>query len=108
MTYRVRFHPAVAGDLHGIALSLLSHAGRASTTRILLTLRDTARSLAHTPHRGSLRDEILPGLRAIPAGRRGVIVFTVDDASREVHVHVIAYGGSDWVSRAPDRRFDRG
>ena len=45
----------------------------------------------------------MPGLRAIPAGRSGVVVFTVDDQAREVFVHVIAYGGSHWTSRAPDR-----
>lgn len=66
-------------------------------------LRDAARNLQQTPHRGSLRNEIAPGLRAIPAARRGVIVFSVDDATREVFVHIIAYGGADWPSRLPAR-----
>jgi plasmid stabilization system protein ParE len=78
-------------------------AGRATTERIIAQIREVARSLGQTPHRGSLRDEIMPGLRAIPAGRRGVIVFTVDDAAREVFVHVIAHGGADWIGRAPGR-----
>lgn len=104
MRYRVRFHPAVSEDLRGIARSMLPHAGPAITTRIILELRDAARSLQETPHRGSLRHEILPGLRAIPAARRGVIAFTVDETTREVFVHIIAYGGADWASRVPDRR----
>ena len=103
MTYRVRFHPAVSDDLRGIACSMLPHAGPVLTARIVTRLRDAARSLSDTPHRGSLRPDILPGLRAIPATRRGVIVFTVDDERREVFVHIIAYGGSDWMSRVADR-----
>ena len=103
MRYRVRYHPAVSEDLRGIARSMLPHSGKRTTARIISELRDVARSLQETPHRGSLRDEIMPGLRAIPAGRSVVVVFTVDDEAREVFVHVVAYGGSDWTSRAPDR-----
>lgn len=104
MRYRVRFHPAVSNDLLGIARSMLPHAGRTTTTRIVSELRDAARSLQDAPHRGSLRHEIIPGLRAIPAARRGVVAFTVDDTTRDVFVHIIVYGGADWVSRVPDRR----
>jgi plasmid stabilization system protein ParE len=104
MRYLVRFHPAVSDDLRGIARSMLPYAGRATTARIISELRDAALSLRETPHRGSLRNEIMPGLRAIPAGRRGVIAFTVDDKRGEVFVHVIAYGGADWISRLPARR----
>ena len=106
MRYRVRFHPAVSEDLRRIALSMLPYAGSATTARIISDLRATALSLQETPHRGSLRNEIVPGLRAIPAGRRGVVVFTVDDEAYEVFVHVIAYGGADWmppIADAPER-----
>ena len=104
MTYRVRFHPAVSDDLLGIARSMLPHVGAVTTARIVRGLREAARGLRETPHRGSLRDDILPGLRAIPALRRGVIAFTLDDEAREVFVHIIAYGGADWLVRLPDRR----
>lgn len=105
MSYRVRFHPKVARDLEGIARAMLPHAGAETTERILNILRDTARGLAETPHRGSTRDDILPGLRAIPAGRRGVICFTVDEAARNVLVHMVSWGGADWQSRVAARRF---
>jgi plasmid stabilization system protein ParE len=104
MKYRVRFHPAVSRDLQGIATTMLPHAGRHATLKVIGQLREGAASLQHTPHRGSLRDDILPGLRAIPAARRGVIVFTVDDQTLEVLVLVIAYGGADWEARLPRRR----
>jgi plasmid stabilization system protein ParE len=56
-----------------------------------------------TPHKGTIRDAIAPGLRAIPAAGRGVIVFMVDDAARLVLVKAIGYAGSDWVARARRR-----
>lgn len=101
MTYRVRFHRKVSQDLCGIARAMLPHAGPQATERVLTTLRDAARGLADTPHEGTLRDDILPGLRAIPAGRRGVICLSVDDATRTVLVHVIAWAGADWQARIP-------
>ncbi|WP_425101821.1 type II toxin-antitoxin system RelE/ParE family toxin [Tropicibacter sp. S64] len=104
MIYTVRFHPAVSRDLRGIAQSMMPHAGPETTARILTQLRNAARSLSQTPHRGSLRNDILPGLRAIPAARRGVIAFTVDDDTREVFVHIIAYGGANWTGRVGGRQ----
>jgi plasmid stabilization system protein ParE len=61
------------------------------------------RTLAHTPHKGTIRDDVAPGLRAIPAARRGVIAFTVDDAARRVLVLAVGYAGSDWVGRVGRR-----
>ena len=55
------------------------------------------------PHKGSIRDEIAPGLRAIPAGRRAVIAFTVDDTAKEVFIRGVSYGGADWVGRSRSR-----
>ena len=79
MNYRIRFHPLVARDLDAIA------------------------TLKATPHKGSLREEIAPGLRAIPAGRKAAIAFVVDDA-REVLIYVVTYGGADWIGRTRARR----
>ena len=62
------------------------------------------RKLALTPHIGSLRDDIHPGLRAIPVARKGVIAFTVDDAQRAVFVVAVTYAGADWSRRARRRR----
>jgi toxin ParE1/3/4 len=102
----VRFHPAISHDLRGIARSMLPHAGTVTSNRIITELRNAARSLQETPHRGTLRHEVMPNLRAIPAARRGVVVFTVDEVAREVFVHIIAYGGADWLSRLADRSRD--
>ena len=44
-----------------------------------------------------------PGLRAIPAGRKAVIAFTVDDDAHEVHIHAVTYAGADWITRSKSR-----
>ena len=71
--------------------------------RKLTEIEQVIAGLARTPHRGSIRDEIAPGLRAVPAGRRAVIAFTVDDGAGEVLVHAVTYSGGDWASRSRER-----
>ena len=56
-----------------------------------------------TPHKGSVRGEIAPGLRAIPAGRKAVIAFVVDDDAGEVLIYAVTYGGGDWAMRSSAR-----
>ncbi|ARC37711.1 type II toxin-antitoxin system RelE/ParE family toxin [Paracoccus yeei] len=103
MTYRIRFHPLVADDLDWIAGWISDYAGASSAAVKINEIEQTIRSLALTPHKGSMRDEIAPGLRAIPAGRKGVVVFAVDDDVREVLIYAVSYGGADWVRRSRAR-----
>lgn len=103
MTYRIRFHPSVSDDLDWIAEWISEYAGAASAASKLNEIEQTIRSLALTPHKGSRRDEIAPGLRAIPAGRKGIVVFAVDDDLREVLIYAVSYGGADWVRRSKAR-----
>ncbi|WP_372426333.1 type II toxin-antitoxin system RelE/ParE family toxin [Salinarimonas chemoclinalis] len=102
--YRVRLHPRVHDDFRAIERSMRPHAGAATTKQILRELRQAALALADTPHRGTLRTELFSGLRVIGASPRGSIAFSVDDAKREVFVHIVSYGGFDWESRVRDRR----
>lgn len=39
-------------------------------------------------------------LRAIPAGRKAIIAFTVDDEAAEVLIYAVTYGGADWAMRS--------
>jgi len=102
--YTLRFHPKVRSDLETIARLIAEYAGRAAAERILAEIEAAVRTLADTPHRGSIRDDIAPGLRAIPAGRRAVVAFRVDDLGRQVLVYSITYGGADWIGRVSERR----
>lgn len=107
MTWRIRFHPLVARDLDAIARCILDHAGPEIAARKLAEIETAIATLRDTPHKGSLRTEIAPGLRAIPAGRKAVIAFVVDDDASEVLIYVVTYGGADWVLRSTQRRKER-
>ncbi len=104
MSYRVRLHPAVADDLGAIARWLIDYSGPQSAARRLDEIEATIGSLADVPHKGSRRDEIAPGLRAIPAGRKALVAFTVDDNAREVYIHAVTYAGADWTQRSKSRK----
>lgn len=103
MNYRIRYHPLVARDLDAIAHWILDYVGPDSAARKLAEIEAAIATLKATPHKGSLRDAIAPGLRAIPAGRKAVIAFVVDDASAEVFVYAVTYGGADWAMRSRAR-----
>jgi len=104
VSYRIRFHPAVAGDIDAIARWIVEHAGPEAAERRLAQIEAVLASLCDTPHKGSTRDEITPGLRAIPAGRRAVVAFVVDDTAREVLVYAVSYAGADRIARSTARR----
>lgn len=104
MTYRLRYHPSVRDDLETISGLIEDYAGAQVARRKLTQIAEAAQGLGALPHIGTRRDHILPGLRAIPAARRAVIAFIVDDAAQEVHILAITYGGADWISRAGARR----
>ena len=103
MTYRVRFHPLAARDLEVIAQWIIEHAGSEVAHRKLAGIEQEIASLARTPHKGSIRDEIAPGLRAVPAGRRAVIAFSVDDDAKEILIDCVTYSGGDWATRSRER-----
>lgn len=104
MSFRVRLHPAVADDLAAIAGMITRYAGPEAAERRLQEIEAAVMRLSEMPLKGSLRPEIAPGLRAVPAGRKAVIAFSVDEARREVLAHLIGYAGSDWTAQSARRR----
>ena len=103
MSCSIRSHPLVARDLDAIARRIIEYADAETAERKLAEIERTFASLVRTPHKGSIRDEVAPGLRAIPAGRKAVIAFTVDDEAGEILGHAVTYGGADWVARTRAR-----
>ena len=69
MSYSLRFHPLVARDLDAIARWIIEYADAETAERKLSEIEQTFASLVRTPHKSSIRNEVAPGLRAIPAGR---------------------------------------
>lgn len=104
MSYRIRFHPLVARGLDVIARWIIDYAGPDIAARKLAEIDAAIAALRETPHKGCLRPEIAPGLRAIPAGRKAVIAFVVDDEAAEVLIYAVTYGGADWAMRTTRRR----
>ncbi len=99
MNYEIKFHPLVAKDLDTIARVIIDYAGPEVATRKLAEIETVIATLQHTPHKGSIRDEIAPNLRAIPAGRKAVVAFVVKDEAKEVLIYAVTYGGADWMGR---------
>ena len=97
----------MARDLDAIARWILDYAGTDFAARKMTEIETAIATLRDTPHKGSLRTEIVPGLRAIPAGRKAVIAFMVDDDAAEVLISAVTYGGAEWVMRTTQRRKER-
>ncbi|MFT3974378.1 MAG: type II toxin-antitoxin system RelE/ParE family toxin [Amaricoccus sp.] len=94
-------HPGARRDLSHIAAGIAAHVGWSAARRKIEEIAAVIASLGNVPHRGTIRDDT--GLRAVPAGRRGVVVFRVGEPSRTVEVIAVSYGGSDWTKAAGRR-----
>ena len=103
MRYRIHRHPDVKQDLFDIVDLIADYAGIGVAERKLEEIEQSIRKLSQTPHIGSLRDDLYPGLRAIPTARKGVIAFTVDDDAQQVYIISLTDAGADWISRLPQR-----
>lgn len=59
------------------------------------------------PHKCSHHDESALGLRAVPAGRKVVIAFTLDDDAEDVLIDAVTYSDADWVMCSKVQRCQR-
>lgn len=76
MTYSIRFHPVMTDDLDWIAEWISDFAGTSVAADKL--------------------DEIAQG-------RKGIVVFAVDDDVRAVLIYALSYGGAERVRRSRER-----
>jgi plasmid stabilization system protein ParE len=78
---------------------------RAAADRTVDAIRAFVKGLATVPHRGTRRDDLRPGLRVVPFGKRTAIAFELDEAAGTVTVLRVFYGGQDYeaVMRGPAR-----
>jgi plasmid stabilization system protein ParE len=103
MNYRVIQHPLVGSDLLDITAFIASYAGLNTGRAKVDEITRFISKLSYFPKIGSTRDDILRGLRAIPAAEKAVLCFTVDDDSRTVFILCVSYAGSDWASKVKAR-----
>ena len=97
MRYRVIRHPLVDRDIARIAAFLLEYTTPRSVAGKIARLDSDASALEEYPHRGTRRDDIASGLRAIPGAGKGVIAFEVDEATRVVRILSVTWAGADWM-----------
>lgn len=103
MDYKIFRHFEVEQDIYDIADLIMEYAGFAIAERKLLEIEKSIKNLAHTPHIGTIRDDIFPNLRAIATARKGVVSFIVDDEEKSVFIISVTYAGADWIARTPLR-----
>ena len=97
--FRLVRHPLVDRDIARIAAFLLGHATPRSAREKMAALDADVNALAENPYRGTRRDEISPGLRAIPSAGRGVIAFEIREDLRTVRILSNTWGGADWQGK---------
>ena len=103
MGYRILLHPDVEQDIEDIFYLIADYSGVDVALRKTNEIRNRILELSNVPNVGSIRDDILENLRAIPVIKKGVITFLVDNESEEVLILSISYAGRDWLSMAKIR-----
>lgn len=101
--YRIKRHKAVDRDLANIMRLITEYSSKEVALAKLTEIEKTIRSLIDVPHKGSVRDDLFPGLRVIPAGKKGAVCFTVDDKKKTVRIIAIAYAGEEWLRKVEAR-----
>lgn len=104
MRYGIIRHRLIERDLLEITDYIASYAGLAAAKAKVEQITEFISRLADYPKIGSLREELRPGLRAIPAAEKAVVCFTVDDETRTIFIIGISYAGSDWEARVKERQ----
>lgn len=101
--YVIERHPLIESDLETIQDYIAPFAGVDTTLRIMRKIRERIVDLSLFPHVGTIRDEIIPGLRALPAAEKAIVCFSVRDETRIVKIVCVTYAGQDWQKIAAER-----
>lgn len=96
MTHTVRFTPEAADQLEALYRYLASSASPRVAAEYVEAIVAHCESLAVFPHRGTMRDDIRPGLRTSSYKKRAVIATFVDDEAEQVTILGVFHGGQDY------------
>ena len=94
MPYRIVFTPEARDQLDYLHSYISATADVETASKFANGVIDHIASLSEFPERGTPRDDLRPGLRALAWRRRVTIAFVVEEA--EVVVIGIFYGGRDF------------
>jgi toxin ParE1/3/4 len=98
---KVVFTPEAQKDLNELFDYIAERDGNDRALRYIERIEDACMSLRTMPNRGTLREDLRPGLRFIGFERRALIAFRVSTGS--VAILRILYGGRS-IERAFPRR----
>jgi len=92
-TYRVIVSEQAEADFDSLYAFIADDAGTAAAGRFIGRLYAFCTGLAHAPHRGLNRPDLLPGLRLLGYRKRATVAFIVNDD--QVVILRVAYRGRD-------------
>jgi toxin ParE1/3/4 len=98
--YRVVLRPQARRDLADLGIYITREASRQVAHRYVMRLREACRTLREFPERGTMRPDLLPGLRTMGFEGRATIAFVVEGDT--VRVLNIFYGGRDFEAHLRD------
>lgn len=94
MPRRVLFSPEAEAQLVGLYRYIAVEASPTIAWRFTGAIVDYCEGFKTSPHRGTRRDDLRPGLRTVGFRRRATIAFAVDDDA--VTILGVYYGGRDY------------
>lgn len=90
----VIFQPEAIAQLRTLEDYIAENASPAIGLRYVESIFDHCQALADFPQRGTMRDDVRPGLRTLSYRGRTLIIFVVGE--ERVDILGIFYGGQNW------------
>ena len=100
MSYRVVFSPEAAEQIEALHHYIAEAASPQVAERYIDAIIAYCESLCVFPLRGTMRDDVRPGLRITNYKKRAVIAFAVDE--EQVSIIGVYYGGQDYETVLSD------
>ena len=91
MSYEVELRPSALDDLRAIYDWVADHSDEAAAAAYRDRILQACMRLIDFPNRGSRRDHLLPGLRAVSFQRRAMILYLIE-GPKVVMVRVLHHG----------------
>ena len=101
--YTVHVNRDAAADLIGIRDYIRGIRGREFAEEFTGRIVAYANTLQRAPHRGTMHNEIRPGLRTVTWDKAVTLAFSVSDKARSVTIVAIFYRGRDILTELKKR-----
>lgn len=95
-SYTVVFTPEAEQHLADLYHYISQKSSADAALRFTMEIINYCAAMDEFPHRGTLREDIRPGLRIVSFRRNTVIAIAVDDAASIVTIVGIFYGGRNY------------